>query len=338
MSRELKAGIIVILALLSLFVSIFFIQGIRFQESGETYIVRFRFLANLGIGSMIRLYGSIPVGSIKNISYDKDRAQVHILITVEDINRRLQNETAVFSIRSSGLIGQPYLLLELNTPKGKKLERKRLANGTWSIPTIDGFEPSDYNELLEKAIVLAENMDSILKEQIPSILNKVDFYLGGGELNEILQNLNSASKNFNELGENANKVVLSIRDQKLDTTVQSLQSLLTTTESEIQTISQTLQQMLQKTDQKVAKLLEGDESIASLFQEGKETIKQVNSFVESLNRIVQQTNQENSPIGSLLRDPEITQDLKKTISNLSEITEKLKKHPLIGSKKQKGAF
>ncbi|HEO65265.1 MAG TPA: hypothetical protein ENI73_05260, partial [Spirochaetes bacterium] len=102
MKNEIKVGLIVLLALFSLFISVFFVKDIQFEGTGQKYIVRFKFLNSLITGGRVMLYGGIRVGTVQRFEHDGKKANVYIVITDSTANKMIQGQKVRFTIQGAG--------------------------------------------------------------------------------------------------------------------------------------------------------------------------------------------------------------------------------------------
>ncbi len=333
MKNQIKVGLIVLLAVFSMFISVFFVKDIRFEGEGEKYIIRFKFLNSLSKGGRVMLYGAIRVGSVTHFDHDGKKANVHIVVNDRTINTMLHKQKVKFSVEGAGLLGEKYLLIEFDNKDGTNFIYRRDEKGKQlGSPIIDGEEGGNLKSMISK-------IDSLLSKQLPTILTGLSGILNNEKIPMIIDNLAGASQQLNKLMENSNILVSDLRHQHVGKVVGQLNSTLISTNQEIQAISKSVQSLLSKAGHNIDNLFDPQSGITAVTREGKSALRNVNRLVSSINkvvkeldRVVENMNNEETPIGTLLKDKKVAKDLKKTLKNLSELTGELKDSPLLSDK------
>ncbi len=333
MKNEIKVGLIVLLALFSMFISVFFVKDIQFEGTGQKYIVRFKFLNSLITGGRVMLYGGIRVGTVQRFEHDGKKANVYIVITDSTTNKMIQAQKVRFTIQGAGLLGEKYLLIEFDNKNGKNFSYQRDEGGKLlGPPTIDGIEGANFESIITK-------VNGLLSNQLTDILTSLSGYLNNEKIPMIIDNLAGASQNLNKLIENSNLLISDMKNQHVSKIVGQLSSTLSSTNEEIQAISKSVQSLLSKAGHNVDNLFDPRSGIIAVTREGTSVLRNVNSLVSAINKIVKELDQvvknmndEDTPIGALLKDKKVAKDLKKTLKNLSELTGELKDSPLLSDK------
>ena len=156
----IKAGIIVIAALIVLSVSVMLVGGTKLFQKYDTYYVDVINAAGLEVGAQVRL-GGVRVGKVLDIRPpDRPGELVTIVIGVKRGTPIYKGTTAM--ITQVGFVGDIYILLSLENTTGEMLKVGE---------TIPSEKPVQFTRLLAKLDNISESLDSLIKN-IDSIFNQ----------------------------------------------------------------------------------------------------------------------------------------------------------------------
>ncbi len=280
------------------------------------------------VGGHVKLNGGIKVGTVTKLGYKNQSAHVYFQVT--DPNVILNNNTKI-SIRGAGLLGEKYLLLELKE-KGASLTKKSV---------IEGTEGADLESMMTTADQFVKKADKIVSNQLQQILDQVNAYLKGDDIKNILGNISTASGKLNHILENVDFIVKNLKDNQVDktfnnlnTTIHSVNTAIQNVDQEIKNISRGIRSLISSTDKGLNKVLLNEDGIMGVTKTSKKTLNNINKLTLSLTKIVSYLDNEDTPLGSLIKNKKVARDLKGTIKNLREITNELKKSPLLTNKRE----
>ncbi len=341
MKSEFKVGIIVFLAILSLFTTLFLLKDIGWNEDGQIYIVKFKFLNNLLVGGRIKLHGSIKIGKVINLSHDGENALVYINITDQIVNKMIQTQKVLFSIRADGVLGEKYILVEFDPKNGKNLSLKKSIDGKLTEPPVAvGSESPDLENIMAKLSQLSESFNNIINDDVKAIFSLLKKYMQSESIPKILTNLETASNELNVLLKNGNSIISDVGNNKIPKTLDEVNSTIRSANNEITAVSKSLRNILNSTNNNIQNMFNEQDGLPSLSKEGKSVLQNVNKLVVSLQKVIKNVDNKKHPLGTLIKDKKVARDLKKIIHNLNEITKDLKDNPLINNnrKYQPGPF
>ncbi len=321
MKNEIKVGIVIFLALVSMFVVVFFLKDLRFGISGKYYIVQFENLNNLMEGGHVKLNGGIRIGKVTKLKIDGMFANVHFVITDSDI---VLTDTASFSISGAGLLGEKYLFVLLGKGGEPIKENTKLK----------GKKAQDLDSIIPKVAKIADSINNILDNQLYPTLEQIKIYVNGKEIKEILKNVLSSSKNLNKLMDNSNKLVLDIKDKHVKKTMDNVNETILLANSEIKKLSTSIQSFVSKTDGYMNKFFSKKDGVLTITKESSTVLKEVKKFVAKLNKIAKNLDDEKTPLGAMFKSKKMTKNINKLIKNLNELVIEVKNSPLISNKKK----
>ena len=143
MSREVRLGLFIVLALAILSFAIFFI-GNKETRFKSTYLVKTQFqdVAGLNNGADVRV-GGIRKGTVKNIDLPKKPdGKVTVVMDLESATRDIVKKDSVAAIKSEGLLGDKYVEISFGSVDADKVK-----NGD----TIGSEPPLDISDVIGKA-------------------------------------------------------------------------------------------------------------------------------------------------------------------------------------------
>lgn len=290
--RELKLGIFVFLGIVLLGIGILMLGEVRFEKGYQIHIL-FNDVGGLLEKAPVRIAG-VQVGTAKNISLEKNKAKVTVWLK-EEI-RIYQDATA--SIITSGVVGMKYLEMTRGDEHKRPLE---------DGDSITGFDPVSFDRAVNQAMKsfdelvttlqsltaggeVPENLVRLLKD-FDQAVRKIDSFMGREQdtMKDILVNFSQLSKGLLHLTD------------KIHTLSDNLDGLTTESRKELKEMVSSLKGSSQK------------------FSQTLDTFNRLGKQFET------QISTPDTPVGKLLTDKKLAQDLGKSITNLNELLEGIRK-------------
>lgn len=305
LSKEIKIGIITVIALLSFFWVFTFLQGRNMFTPGRVFYVKYNNVDGLLPTKPVNING-LKVGSVENIEIvEKDKNLFFIvkLIVENDIE---------FSKNTIAEIYEPGLM------QGKMIQLKLDYNGPIAQ---DG-----------DTLVASSNTSlfSSISDKIKPTQSKID---------SVLINLNTTLKNYNSIADSTTvsrlKHILYSLDnsiQAMETTAKSIASLSDNTNLLIKNSSQDIKQLTKSTNHTIAtagKTIDKYGEVADKINGANldETLKNLNSVTYELKNTLAQLNKSNGTINQLITNPSIYNNLESTTKKLDILIQDLQKRP-----------
>jgi len=266
--EEIKAGFVVVAALLIFSAMVILIGGSKFWEKLDIYHIRFSAIGGLEKGAFIRL-GGFRVGQVLGIAIAPDDVS-RIEVTIGVKPRTPICRGAVASVRTLGLVGDYYVLLTQKPGANQPLPPESL------IPSREMMEIGD---LLAQAAELSHTLNASV-EQVAAGVNQIlsqenithvrtslqglSRLMAEGEkslstitvdLSNVLRKLNAMMANLDSFVlENRNNVqgaILAIRNaaERLDTLSVTLNQTLVENKEDLRSTIATLKEDSQKAGQ-----------------------------------------------------------------------------------------
>ena len=153
-TREFWVGLFAGLGFLVLTIIIFFVGGISFFKHGYTVTLKFNYVSILDKGAPVRMAG-VRVGEVKEVALKYDDAQKKNRVFAKVfLNRGTEiRDNYVFAIQGAYVLSEPHI--EITPQPG---DNPILKNGA----VLEGVGPVQIDELINRSIHIAEQMDAIL--------------------------------------------------------------------------------------------------------------------------------------------------------------------------------
>ena len=203
-SNETKIGILVVTTVAALLVLTFKVGNFSFTKRGYIIKLLFTRIEGLEKNSAIRLNG-LEAGQVRDIKItygDETKMEITVWLN-QDAKVR---EGAKAYIKTSGLLGEKYI---------------ELSGGDNGAPFLNpgsvivGEDPVDFEKLLAKGSIIADNLKSI-SENLSKRLE-----LNSQAIDDIIGNLNTTMKNFSSISSNVNER-LTVNREAIDDIVTNL--------------------------------------------------------------------------------------------------------------------
>ncbi|MCS6821920.1 MAG: MlaD family protein [Microscillaceae bacterium] len=287
MNKELKIGLLALVAGVMLYSGFNFLKGTDFFSSTRTYYILYDNIEGLTISNPV-IYNGLPVGRVSSIQILHQRNGLMLVgVSIRKDLSIYNNTKAVLG--SSGLLGGKAIVLEF--PKDKK--GKLLEHGDTLIASK---EIGMMAMVTEKAQPLLNKTDSIMHkvnillgslqgagQKIDAILT--DFRQIGATTKNLLQanqdNLNAMFANFAQLSKSLKETEKSLKPllTKADTFVTKLNKL------ELQNTVQNANQSIKQLNLLIEKVNKGEGSAGALIND-KTLYQNINQSTESLNKLM----------------------------------------------------
>jgi phospholipid/cholesterol/gamma-HCH transport system substrate-binding protein len=214
---EVKAGITILVALCIFGVSVILVGGARFWETYDIYYARFRSVAGLESGAVVRL-GGLRVGKALDIRIPEDNPSVVEVVVGLKKGWPLYQGTKAM-VATLGLVGDYYLLLGIS-------EESKEILPTGSL--IESVDSSEIGELMAQVGQLTESAASLVSD-VNRIFNQKN-----------IQNIDDTLTNVASLASETTKTIKEMRSdfltltQRLDSTLQRIDNLIIESKGDFQ--------------------------------------------------------------------------------------------------------
>ena len=313
MTRTMKIGLLVTVALAILMVTIFSLGAEqRFWERKVQYEIHFSRTGGLQVGSQVSLNG-VPIGSVAEMRFPPDPAvsYIQVLINVKgDVAARIREDTLA-SIRTFGLLGDRYIELSAGSPESPIVPPGGL---------IGSIDPLDIESFLGRGGDIVTNIVEVttsLKDVLQTIQR------GEGLLGAMLRN--------REVGEST-LVDLQRTMANVQETTQSLDQILRRVERgegllgqltgqtpDARELTEHVKHAARSLDEFTARLKRGDGAIVRLVEDrayAERVLGNLDRAVADLADVAAKLDRGQGTLGKLVNDPSLYQDAKGLVGRM----------------------
>jgi phospholipid/cholesterol/gamma-HCH transport system substrate-binding protein len=193
--NEIKTGIMIVACAAVLMFILYRIGAFRIGETGYEIYTEFGYASGIEMNAPVRLAG-VEVGEVSDIMIRYGENPKVVLTLTLDKSAEVKDDSTA-DINTMGLMGEKYVELSLGSPQGKKVKPGS---------TIVGEDPFQMDKLLKKSEVIAENLDQAITD-IRALANNLNGVVVDNRqgIDNIIANLESTSKNFEEFSEDIKK-------------------------------------------------------------------------------------------------------------------------------------
>ena len=186
-ANEIKTGIMVVVCILILLGLTMKAGGPAMFKKGYTLEVQFNYVSGVKNGAPVYLTG-VEVGEVKDVKIDYTPEGTRVLLSLWLDSSAKVREDSKASIATMGLMGEKYIELSSGSKDSAFLKEGSL---------IVGKEPLNMEEVIDKAMVIADNLNAGITD-LRKLTNDVDATVTGNrsKIDEIIDNMTKTSKNF----------------------------------------------------------------------------------------------------------------------------------------------
>lgn len=320
-SLELRVGIFFLIAI-GIIAYVWFKVLDLGSPNGFLLKAKFRSVEGISPGSQVQIAG-IKVGSVKDITFEPDTGRAVVSMSLNESYRDLIPEGSRLMVKTRGLLGDRFLVIEPGKPNARKLKQGE------EIKLVN--EPTDTQKVLESLAVVSQDLQVITAETRRQIVDEK----GAQKVDRILNNTDSFTKDALEL--------ITTNKQKINQTVSNADSALKGINEVVERnkpkVNKSVDDMesfsknLDKTGTKFDRLASDLDSLTRDVKSGKGTLGKLITD-ESLHRDAQglirdfrglSSRVQNGPgtIGRLINDPEIYFEARRAIRNMNKTAEEV---------------
>lgn len=276
---EFRVGVIVLLGLMILAVSLYWLQGYQVNRDARIATVKFSDVGTLSVGDRVTVSG-VRKGKVNRLQLVDGGVSVELLI-YRDVRLR---RDAVFTIRNYGLMGERYVAIE---PGYDTVDYQ------WEQTTIGRYDPGipEVMGLMGDMIVELRQVVSALRKTVASDSSLEKFNRMVGNLEDVTVSLRDyMSRNDAKLDEAANNLLTASRNVKklLQRNTDLVDSTLTRfdrTSAKLESFSCQLDTLAQ-TARRFADMLDNEDGTAQLMLQDRRLYDDLRKAADNIDDLV----------------------------------------------------
>lgn len=318
-TTEAKVGIF-FLAVVAIFVYVWFWVLELSMMEGFILKARFRTAEGVAPGAAVQIAG-IKVGTVKDISFDPDSGKATITLELKDAYRNTIPEDSRVTLRTKGLMGDKFVVIEPGKPNVRKLK----ANEEFRLVS----EPPDTDKMLESMGVVSQDLQALTREARKQIIDEK----GAEKVDSIITNADASFKGLREVldtnKEKINRVVdnTNIATQDLSDITSRNKEKINRTVDEVEKFSKSMD----KTGDKFGRVATELECLTKDVRSGKGTLgkmvadeglyRDAHALVREARGIARTIQYGPGTVGRLINDPEMYYEARRAIRNMNKTAE-----------------
>ncbi len=325
MSKEIRIGLLAIVAIALLIWGYKFLLGTNILERSQTFYVQYEDVDNLQVSDPVFIHG-FRVGAVKDVYVNPE--DFNSLIVELDVDRTIKlPRSTVAELKNEGVMGGKMINLEYQG----NCEGDCIGSGEYITGKTLGFiqsmvEPSEINMYMKN---LGEGMGDV----IDSIGNSIDDNPDGAlaqtiaDLRIAVANLRSTTVQMNQLFSASSKQLVGVLD--------NINAVTNTLKDNNDQISEmitnanaiTHQLASARLDTTILKTNRALGSTNDMIQSLDQTIAKADKTFTELRTLLAQMNSGKGTLGRLMKDDELYIELKTTTEHLGLLLQDLRVHP-----------
>ncbi len=289
-SKEVKTGILAIIAIVLLIYGYSFLKGSNILDSSRTFYVTYKNVEGLTESSPVTING-LPIGKVQSIDFFNKNGE---LIVTFNVNKEFKfSRTSIVRIYSSSLIGGKQLAIIPDMRSNKYAKSGDTLYGEIEKGMLDAVK-GGLKPLEEKILATLSGLDTLVLN-----LNDVLDKKTKDNLKQSIANLNQTMYSFKGASKNLNSLLATNKD-KLNNTLTNLEV----------------------TSENFANL---SDSLAKI--ETGEMVKNLEEVLSKFNAIADGMNNGEGSMGKLLKDEKLYDNLEGASRQLEQLLQDMKLHP-----------
>ncbi len=311
-STEAKVGLFFIIAA-AVFVYVWFNVLDFGKKEGFILKAGFRSVDGLVPGAQVQIAG-IKVGSVKNIVYDPNTGKAVALLEINDSYRKAIPEDSKITLKTKGLLGDRYVVIEPGKPNVRKLEPGE------EIVRIE--EPYDTEKLVENVGIMTQDLQVLARDARRVLIDEK----GSDKIASVLKNSDEVFRNLNDLvtrnKEKINQTVDSTNDatKRLDNIVVRNEDKINRTLENFNTSSENFNKSSKDMEVLTGDVRAGRGTLGRLVVD-ESLYRDASSLVRDLRNVTNRVQYGPGAISRLINDPDIYFEARRAIRNMSKTAE-----------------
>jgi phospholipid/cholesterol/gamma-HCH transport system substrate-binding protein len=312
LTLEAKVGIFFLVGL-AIFAYVWFrVLGLDLQEGFELK-TRLSSAEGLVEGTQVQIAG-IKVGKIKSIVLDQDTGKAIVTMDIRSEYRNSIPEGSRVMVRTKGLLGDKYVVIEVGKPNARKLKSGE------EIKLV--YEPVPAEKVMDTLGFVAEDLKLLTREARTQFVDQK----GSEKVDRIITNTDRVFQDVRDLvGKNKEK--LDLTAQRIAQASGDMSEILSRNKEKI---NRTVDNV-DKSGEKFNRLTEQLENLVGDVRAGRGTLgklvtdeslyRQTQSLVVDMRQLSDRVQRGPGVIGRLINDPELYFETRRAIRNMNKTAE-----------------
>ena len=314
-SKEIKIGLSVIVAIVILIVGIEYLKGINLFRPANFYIAYYDNVSGLEVSAPVTING-YKVGQVREINFNYEKpGKTEVLLA---LNKNLHLPEDSKALIGSSLLGEGYVEIDLGTST-KMID----VGGTIQTEQKDGLMDAVNNTIMPRLTTTLTTIDKLLNN-VNGVVADPALTQSIGRLNGITDNVEQASKGLNGIMNGNVPMIL----DNANGLINGAGSIINNVNGAIGSVHGSIDGI----NVVIANIDQMSKNLADMSAELKalpiaETMDNVNQTVQNLEHFSAQLKNQNSTLGKLMNDPSLYNSLNQVAASVDSLIVDIKKNP-----------
>ena len=274
----------------------------------EGFILKARFKSADGLvnGAQVQIAG-IRVGTVKNIIFDSESGKAVALLEINDSYRNVIPEDSKIALKTKGLLGDRYVVIEPGRPNVRKLKPGE------EIAQV--VEPYDPEKLVENVGIMTQDLQIMARDARKVLIDEK----GSDRIASVLKNSDDVFKNLNDLiGGNKEKINSTI-DNTHDAT-KRIDEIVARNQDKINRTVESFNKSSKDLEVVTGDVRGGRGSLGRMVVD-ESLYRDASALVRDLRSVTNSVQRGPGAVSRLINDPEIYFEARRAIRNMSKTAE-----------------
>jgi phospholipid/cholesterol/gamma-HCH transport system substrate-binding protein len=275
----------------------------------EGFILKARFKSADGLvkGAQVQIAG-IRVGEVKNIVFDTESGKAVTSLEINDAYRNAIPEDSKVSLKTKGLLGDRYVVIEPGKPNVRKLKPGE------EIARVE--EPYDTEKLVENVGIMTQDLQILARDARKVLIDEK----GSERIASVLKNSDEVFKNLNDLTSGKNKEKL---QQTIDNThdaTKRMDDIVARNETKLNQTLDNFNKSSKNMDIVTGDVQAGRGTLGKLVVD-ESLYRDASALVRDMRNVTNRVQNGPGAISRLINDPDIYFEARRAIRNMSKTAE-----------------
>lgn len=305
-STEAKVGLFFIISA-AILVYVWFNVLDFGKKEGFILKARFKSVEGLVKGAQVQIAG-IRVGEVKNITFDPESGKAVTLLEINDAYRNVIPEDSKISLKTKGLLGDRYVVIEPGRPNVRKLKPGE------EIARVE--EPYDTEKLVENVGIMTQDLQVLARDARRVLIDEK----GSDRIASVLKNSDDVFKNLNDLTSGTNKEKL---QQTLDNShdaTKRIDNIVIRNEKKLNETLENFNKSSKNMEVMTGDVRAGRGTLGKLVVD-ESLYRDTSTLVRDMRNVTNRVQNGPGAVSRLINDPDIYFEARRAIRNMSKSAE-----------------
>lgn len=298
LNKDIKVGLLAILAIVILTISYFFMRGTLMQSGNPVYSALFTNVEKLKKSDRVYLNG-VVVGNVTSIEFADIKNPESIKVSFSSEPKLKIPKDSKIQIISTSIMGNMGLKLILGTNQ-EGIKSGEQIKGVDELSML-GELSNNIKPLTDNSNVLLSNVNTLFDRK-----SQENLYITIDQLNKTLATLNTTVGNVNTM--------VASNQQPIHQTMMNFEK---------------MSQSLVSKQAEINQIISNSKDITTQLKNAdvSKSLNKMSATMDELNKMLADINKGNGSLGKLMKDPQLYNELNNTINSANSLMKDMKENP-----------